>query len=173
MSVVDYLRTKILVYWWQLILFVVSANLAGVIPALFSDVGRGGWYGQLKKPGFTPPNAAFTPVWTYLYCTMGLAAFLVWRDGDGFTGKAGLSLRVYFFNLLLNLTWTPVFFNGRSLEGGAIIIIMLVAVVITLMFLFWKFNRLSSLLLFPYLIWLSIATSLNFTLYAMNRYDEF
>lgn len=114
MSVTTYLRTNILAYWWQLLLFIVSANVCGIVPTIFSDVGPTGWYASLDKPGFTPPNAVFLPVWLFLYFSMGLAAFLVWRDGGGFTGKAGLSLRIYIFSLMLNMTWTPVFFNGQS-----------------------------------------------------------
>ena len=117
MDVVSYLRTNILAYWWQLLLFIVSANLCGIIPSFFSNTSPSGWYGGLRKPGFTPPNGAFLPVWTFLYCSMGLAAFLVWRDGGGFTGKAGLSLRIYILSLIFNATWTPVFFNGQSPEG--------------------------------------------------------
>ena len=125
-----------------------------------------GWYAALHKPTWNPPGWIFGPVGTVLYLMMGVAAWLVWREGGW---KARLRpLGLFLVQLLLNAIWTPVFFGmhqiGLALADITLLWLSLAATLIA----FWRVSRPAGLLLVPYLAWVSFAAFLNFTLWRMN-----
>lgn len=73
------------------------------------------WYESLVKPSWRPPNAAFAPVWTGLYTSMGCASYLVYRAGGGFNETTQLPFILYGTQLALNFIWTPLFFVKHDL----------------------------------------------------------
>ena len=150
------LKSPLALICWVLLAF--SASAAG---ALFSP---GEWYGQLSKPSFNPPSWVFGPVWTALYIMMGTSAWLVWRRA-GFEGAA---LKAWLFQLGFNAAWTPVFFGLHAMGAALIVIVAMWCAILATIVLFWKHSRAASLLLVPYLLWVSFATVLNATLWQMN-----
>lgn len=126
----------------------------------------GEWYGALKKPAWNPPGWVFGPVWSALYAMMGVAAWLVWRQG----GWGGQRRPLLFFlaQLGLNALWTPLFF-GLHRPGVAFVEIVLLwlAIAATLV-AFLPVSRVAAWLLAPYLAWVGFATVLNFTLWRLN-----
>jgi translocator protein len=151
----------------RLIVSIVIAQSAGLIGTLVTDTGEGTWYAQLDKPWFTPPGWVFGPVWTALYVMMGIAAFLVWERRQEYSG-ALTALAAYAVQLVLNLSWSLVFFGLESPVGGLIVIVVLLAAIVATMILFWPISRVASLLLVPYLLWVSFATVLNASIWIMN-----
>jgi tryptophan-rich sensory protein len=99
-----------------IIAFCLVPNLGGFAGSFFTNQNIPDWYEKLDLPPWRPPNWLFFPVWTYLYTTMGLAAYLVWRDGNGFTGEAKWPLVLYGVQLILNWMWTPIFFGLKNLQ---------------------------------------------------------
>jgi tryptophan-rich sensory protein len=121
-------------------------------------------YRSLEQPGFAPPSWVFGPVWTVLYVMIGVAGWLLWRE-DGWSRL----LTLWAVQLVLNAAWTPLFF-GSGLRGLALVdILLLDAVVVALVVLGWRVSRPASLLLVPYLAWVSFATALNASIWALNR----
>ncbi|KRT79768.1 hypothetical protein AMK59_6669, partial [Oryctes borbonicus] len=76
------------------------------------------WYTGLKKPSWTPPDYAFGPIRGIIHTGIGFASYLVYRDGDGFSGPAKLPLIMYGAHLALNLSWAPLFFYLKNLDFG-------------------------------------------------------
>jgi benzodiazapine receptor len=137
-----------------------------VAPALGAFTMPGAWYASLNKPSWNPPAWIFGPVWTALYIMMAVAAWLVWRRGGWPAQRRPLTF--YFVQLALNAAWTPIFFGLKN-PGLAFaeILLLLMAIVFTAR-AFRHASRVAAALLLPYLVWVSFATALNFTLWRLN-----
>lgn len=141
--------------------------LAGAVGSAFTMPAIPGWYAGLAKPSFSPPNWVFGPVWTTLYILMGLALFLVVREGIGSPQKrtaAGL----FAVQLGLNVLWSVVFFGLQSPAGAFIVIIALVSALSATLVAFRKVSPAAAWLLVPYLCWTSFATLLNAMIVILN-----
>lgn len=124
------------------------------------------WYPTLAKPGWTPPDWVFGPVWTTLYLMMALAAWLVWRRAEWTTSRTALAM--FTAQLVLNLAWSGLFFALRNPASAlADILLLWCAIVATI----WSFQRISAPaagLLIPYLLWVTYASALNGAIWSMN-----
>lgn len=126
----------------------------------------GSWYESLNKPGWTPPNWIFPVVWPVLYLMMALAAWLVWKDFGFRKGREGL--KWFGIQLGLNAAWSWIFF-GEHMIGTALgeILLLWIAILFT-MLLFWKKSKPAALLMLPYLLWISYASALNYSIFQLN-----
>jgi len=153
-----------------IIKFIVAigvCQLAGFVGSLFTTPSIPTWYAALRKPSFNPPNWIFGPVWTSLFVLMGIAAFIVWNKGLDRKGvKAALLL--FIIQLVLNMLWSYLFFTLHSpLYAFVEIIILWLAILLT-MVKFFPISRAAGYLLLPYILWVSFAAVLNFTLFRLN-----
>ena len=138
-----------------------AAALGGIATA--SSVGT--WYEALQKPPFNPPSWVFGPVWTILYGLMAVAAWLVWRDAEA----AKLPLRLFAIQLALNTAWSWLFFGFRQPGWAGLEIGLLWLAIGATLVAFWRVRPLAGWLLVPYLLWVSFASILNFSLWWLNR----
>lgn len=127
------------------------------------------WYKGLKKPILNPPNWIFGPVWTSLYLMIGFSGYLIWKRNQGFNEEDNLAWIIYFLQLFLNFTWTPIFFGVNYLFLAFINIILLDITVLFNILLFSEKSILAGRLLIPYMLWISFATYLNFLIWYLNR----
>jgi tryptophan-rich sensory protein len=124
------------------------------------------WYRGLDKPDWNPPDRVFGPVWTTLYALMGIALVLIRRaPRDAGTDRAQAAFGL---QLALNLAWSFVFFGGRSLRGGLVVIAMLWLAILATIAAFWRVRPSAALLLLPYLGWVSFASVLNTAILLRN-----
>jgi len=151
----------------KLAISIIVCQLAGVIGSIFTTPAIPGWYAALVKPSFNPPNWVFAPVWTSLYLLMGISVFLIWRKGlDNHLVNSGL--RIFIFQLILNTLWSFLFFGLRSpLLGFLEIILLWVAIVLTILS-FFRVSKLAGILLLLYILWVSFAAILNFSIWRLN-----
>ncbi len=151
----------------KLIISILVCQLAGLIGSIFTGPSITTWYATLTKPAFSPPNWLFAPVWTILYLLMGIAAFLIWRKGfDHSHIKKALTL--FAVQLILNILWSPAFFGLRSPIFGLIVIIALWFTILLTIRIFLKLSMIAGFLLIPYILWVSFAAILNFSILILN-----
>lgn len=127
------------------------------------------WYQALKKSPLQPPGWVFAPVWTGLYCSMGYASYMIWRDGGGFRGKAALPLACYGVNLALNWAWSPIFFRAHKLGLAFFEMLGLWGSIVACVVTFHNVNSTAAHLMLPYLGWVSFASYLNFYIWRNNK----
>lgn len=101
------------------------------------------------------PSWIFPVVWTILYILMGVSSYLVYRD----TGEIP---KIYIIQLGVNLAWPFIFFTFQLFFVAYIWILFLILLVIIMIKEFLERNKLAGLLQIPYLIWLCIASFLNY-----------
>jgi len=126
------------------------------------------WYTTLAKPAWTPPNWVFGPVWTTLYILMGISLFLVWRQGLD-RRDVQFAILIFAVQLILNTLWSVVFFGMQSIFGGFIIILILWIAILANIIAFYMISKPAGLILVPYIIWVSIASYLNYSVYLLNH----
>ncbi len=154
----------------NMIKFVVSIVLclaAGFLGSLATRPSIPGWYAALEKPSFNPPNWLFGPVWTLLYILMGIALFLVWRLGLDTRGVK-TAVILFLVQLALNVLWSYVFFGAHRLGGAFAVIAVLWVFILLTMLRFFPLYRAAGWLLVPYLLWVSFASVLNFSIWRLN-----
>jgi benzodiazapine receptor len=142
----------------------IVLSFSATLPAVFSSPS---FYGQIARPSWSPPPWIFGPVWTALYTMMGIAAWLVWRQGGFAAQKRPLTL--FLVQLTLNALWTPIFFGARQIGLAAVEIVILWIAILMTMVAFFRVNRVAGSLFVPYLAWVSFAAVLNITLWWLNR----
>jgi translocator protein len=152
----------------RLIVSVAACLGAGLIGSLFTFKAIPGWYAGLKKPRFTPPNRVFGPVWTMLYILMSIAVFLIWQTGLK-TDYAIMVFSLFWIQLAFNIAWSIVFFGAKSQIGALFIIVCLWLLILAVIITALRVATAASLLLLPYLLWVSVATYLNWGIWAMNK----
>lgn len=141
--------------------------LIGALSAFAIKSSVNTWYATLDKPGFTPPNWLFTPVWTMLYITMGTAAGIVWSRG--FYHKWVKTALYHFgFQLLFNGLWSIVFFGFKRPLWGLMILLALIVLILLTIKWFKVINKTAAYLLIPYLIWIFYITIVNFGIWQLN-----
>jgi tryptophan-rich sensory protein len=147
---------------------IVSAGLAllvAIAGGLLTDIGS--WYYALKVPSWKPPDWAFGPVWTTIFTLCAISAALAWRDA----GEEGLRTRVvtlFVVNAVLNIAWSWLFFTLKRPDWALIEVAALWLSVLALIIGLWGISRTASLLLVPYLAWVSVAATLNQSIVRMN-----
>ncbi len=169
---------------------IIICELAGVAGSVFTVSEIGSWYKGLNKPFFNPPNWIFGPAWTTLFVLMGISLYLVWSRNFEIKNKLNieskkspnkLSLKffvgswqkaniiiIFVLQLILNILWSVIFFGWHN---PGLAFFELLALWFAIMFTiinFYRVSKAAAILLVPYILWVSFAGVLNYSIWMLN-----
>ena len=145
--------------WTLFAIFFASCCAAGATGAMFQP---GDWYDGLDKPSWTPPDWVFPVTWTTLYVLIAWSASRVAGTGSG------IAMAFFALQIALNTLWTPIFFGLHKMRAALVVILALWIAVACTMLAFFDLDIWAGLMFVPYLVWVSIATALNFEVMRRN-----
>ena len=122
------------------------------------------WYPRLRKPSFNPPGWIFGPVWSVLYLIISIIGTVLWENRIEHPAPFFL----YLVQLLLNFSWSFVFFGARRIDWALVNILLLWLSISCMIFYSFSFSFLVACLTLPYWLWVSFAVILNATLWKLN-----
>jgi len=146
--------------WLDFGIFLAACFAAGSTGGLFPP---GAWYDSLQKPSWTPPNWVFPVTWVTLYFLMAFAGAKLAARPD-----AGTALALWSLQIALNTLWTPVFFGLQKMKLSLFVITALWISLALCVVVFGSLDWVIGALFAPYLVWVSIAAMLNFSVYRLN-----
>ena len=144
-------------------LILIITFLASGIGSFVTSSFKEPWYSEILLPSFNPPSWVFGPVWTTLYIFMSIAAWSAWKQT--FDKKI---LQIYFIHLFFNSMWSVIFFGFHQIFVALIDLGIILIFIIWLMRIYYHVNRISFLLMIPYLLWSSYALMLNGAIFYLN-----
>ena len=142
---------------------VITAGLGGALTRLDS------WYYALAQPWFKPPDWAFGPAWTLLFTLIATSAVLGWRAG-AFVSPSPRPRMVQWFvlNAVLNISWSLLFFYLQRPDWALFEVPLLWVSIALMIYHLWPYARRASLLLVPYLLWVTLAAAINLETVRLN-----
>lgn len=161
--------------FFKLVIAIGVSELAGIIGSFFtisaipdpSTSSGQAWYAGLVKPVLNPPAWVFGPAWTTLYALMGIAAFLVWKNGWE-RKDIRIALGVFSLQLFLNAIWSIIFFGLQSPGWAFVDLVALWLSIIWTIVVFYKISKPAAYLFVPYILWVSFAGYLNYSIWTLN-----
>lgn len=146
---------------WIVLLIFIGSSLGSLTK---SEVNT--WYQALNRSPFTPPNFVFPIAWTILYGIIGICCWIIWRASS--FPRLPLIRSLYVIQLVLNWSWTPLFFRYHLSGLSLLVLIVMDALVGMLIYLSYSKLKPISILMMPYLLWILFATYLNFYIWHYN-----
>ena len=143
---------------------ILFCTVLGVAGGLLTKLSP--WYYSLRQPGWKPPDWAFGPVWTSIFICLSFAIAYAW---DGATsGQRTAILVALFINGALNVSWSALFFTMHKPALAFYELIFFWFSVAGLIVVLGGVSKTSLLLLLPYIIWVTIAGVLNYSIVRLN-----
>jgi tryptophan-rich sensory protein len=139
----------------------VIASLGGALTELTP------WYFELRRPAWQPPDWLFAPAWSAIFALTAFSFGLAWEAARG----RGARLRIawlFAFNMLLNVSWSWLFFAQQRPDWALGEVALLWASIAALIYVLRPVSRRAALALVPYLVWVSFAALLNAEIVRLN-----
>jgi tryptophan-rich sensory protein len=151
--------------WKPVLLAAAAAILVAVMGMLATDLD--GWYRALEKPAWQPPDWLFGPVWTLIYALAALAGVSAWRGATDGAARLRI-LGLFALNAFLNVFWSLLFFRLHRPDWALVEVVFLWLSIVALIVGLRPLSRASTWWLVPYLVWVTFAAFLNFTIVRLN-----
>ena len=146
------------------IAFALSYLTAGIGGGL-TELGP--WYFALKHPDWKPPDPYFGVIWTAIFTLCAISGAMAWQASQ--TREQQKRILVLFgANAMLNILWSAIYFKLQRPDYAVFEVVFLWLSIVALIVGLWRISRWASVLLLPYLVWVSIATALNLATVRLN-----
>ncbi len=152
-------------HWQPIVTATLIAVAVAAVGGVLTEIGP--WYNSLRFPPWKPPNWAFGPVWTTIFTLCVISAVMAWTGAGSSGQRAGL-IGLFLANAALNIFWNILFFRWRRPDWALVETVFLWLSVLALMLFIWPISPTASLLLLPYIVWVSIAGMLNLAIVRLN-----
>ena len=143
---------------------VIGTSLIG---GYFTSLGLGDWYSSLNVPPFTPPGSLIGAVWSTIYLSCTISAFILYGRVKEVKRKQWVTI-LFLTNAFLNAFWSYLFFASHLIGFAILDSILLGISVIALIYLIYPVSKLAAGLLIPYIGWVCFATYLNYLIWILN-----
>lgn len=151
-------------HWTPVLIAALAATLTATAGGLATRLGP--WYRDLRKPSWQPPEWLFGPAWTTIFALTAAAGVLGWAAAP--PGAAGVLLILFAVNAGLNIAWSVLFFTLRRPDWALAEVVALWLSILAIIVAMQGYAATASLLLLPYLLWVSFASFLNLTIVRLN-----
>jgi len=145
---------------WIIALMFIGWTLGSVTKAEVST-----WYSTLNRSPLTPPNYMFGIAWTILYVLIAISGWMIWQKQ--FQNLKNIK-SLYIAQLLLNWSWTPLFFLYHLTDISLVVLLTMNILVAAIIYQSYAKMKLVSLLMAPYMAWILFAAYLNFYVWQYN-----
>jgi benzodiazapine receptor len=139
---------------------------AALYGARYSRGNRDGWYRDLRKPSFTPPDNVFPVAWTTLYALIAYSGWRVWSAAP--SRQRDAALRLWISQLAANAQWSKLFFGQRRPTLALVDVFALEGSIIAYIAAAHKVDRAAAYAFVPYAAWIAFATVLNAEILRLN-----
>ena len=147
------------------IFFIAVSLLTGALSALITRSNMN-LFSKIIQPALTPPSVVFPVVWTILFTLMGISAARIFITNEY---KWNVSLTIWAAQLAVNFLWSIIFFNFQAFLFAFLWLLLLWALIITMIILFYQEDKFASILQVPYLLWVTFAGYLTLSIYLLNN----
>lgn len=143
-----------------------GAIFLGAAGGLMTPIGP--WYRNLKKPSLQPPDWLFGPAWTIILGLAAWSAITAWYAADQ-PWEQSRVLCLFSTNAVCHFLWSPLFFRAQRPDWALVEVVFLWVSLVLLVALIWPISSFASLMIVPYLLWVSFAAWLNWAIVRLNR----
>ncbi len=152
-------------HWKPVLIAAMSAIAVAALGALMTDLGP--WYANLRKPSWQPPDWLFGPVWTLIFALCALSGYIAWREAPNRGGRDGV-IGLFALNGFLNVLWSTIFFRVKRPDWALVEVGLLWFSIVLMIVVLMRYSKTASLLLLPYLAWVTFAAVLNWSVVRLN-----
>lgn len=153
--------------YFSLACWVVGLLAVGAILGAVTKPSVESWYKDLSRSPFTPPDYAFGIVWSILYIMIAVSGWIIWNSQLQ-VKKLNTIKKLFMAQLLLNWSWTPLFFGYELISIALGVLLLINILVFKIIYLTYHKISLVAYLMIPYSLWLIYAGYLNFYIWFYN-----
>lgn len=150
------------------VISIILALATGILSALLTS-GNMNLYDEIITPALAPPSILFPIVWTVLYVLMGISAAMIFGSTSVPANQRAEALFSYFVSLVVNFFWSIIFFNMQMYFFAFIWLVLLWVLILKTILEYRQINKIAAYLQIPYLVWVTFAGYLTFSIFLLNR----